>query len=198
MSNYSQHGEEEVIRRLFEGVNNGRFLDVGAHDGRTFSNTLALVEERGWSGVCVEPSPMVFPRLMETHKDRPGIKLVNVALAADAGLVRFFDSMGDCVSTTDLKHYEVWKEAANFREIYLATITPAALLARFAGPYDFVSIDVEGTNFALVQSIQWAAVGARVICVEFEDHLDEIERWLAPFGYRRKAICGCNTVLVRG
>lgn len=51
----SQYGEGRWIAEHFAG-RVGRFLDVGAFDGKTFSNTWRLAQE-GWFGVCVEPSP---------------------------------------------------------------------------------------------------------------------------------------------
>lgn len=60
---YSQNGEQEAILKIF-GESEGRFLDIGAYDGKTFSNTLALIE-RGWSGVLIEPSPNAFMALAD-------------------------------------------------------------------------------------------------------------------------------------
>jgi hypothetical protein len=48
---YSQNKEEEVILNYFNG-HVGTFVDLGANDGITFSNTRALAE-RGWKGVLI-------------------------------------------------------------------------------------------------------------------------------------------------
>ena len=58
MKDYSQHGEQAIILDYFEkqGIQQGRFLDIGANDGITFSNSYALVI-RDWKGVAVEASP---------------------------------------------------------------------------------------------------------------------------------------------
>ena len=47
---YSQNDEERVILEYFAGKTDGRFVDVGAWSGATFSNVWALME-LGWSGV---------------------------------------------------------------------------------------------------------------------------------------------------
>ena len=40
----------------------GFFLDIGAHDGVTGSNTF-FFEKLGWDGICLEPIPSVFDKL---------------------------------------------------------------------------------------------------------------------------------------
>ena len=105
---YSQNDEESVICRLLEQtpINERNFLDIGAHDGVTFSNTRAL-SDRGWGGVLVEPSSRPFVGLMEHYNRRPGI-LVNVAVVpnnfAGSRLVRWHDSRGDMISTMVESH----------------------------------------------------------------------------------------------
>jgi hypothetical protein len=73
MNKYSQFDEQDAILAAFglqpwqtnlsPGNTDGRFLDLGAWDPITFSNTRALVE-LGWSGVMIEPSPGPFLELM--------------------------------------------------------------------------------------------------------------------------------------
>ena len=54
MKDYSQTGEQQVIFDYFGPEFKGTFLDIGANDGVTFSNTYGL-SLKGWRGVCVEP-----------------------------------------------------------------------------------------------------------------------------------------------
>src|SRR6186997_1095119 len=50
----SEIGQDKwVIFRMFPGVTNGFFLDVGSGHGTIGSNTKAL-EELGWTGICVD------------------------------------------------------------------------------------------------------------------------------------------------
>ena len=52
MEKYSQLGEQDIILNYFNGKQ-GTFLDIGANDGKTFSNSYAL-SLLGWKGVCVD------------------------------------------------------------------------------------------------------------------------------------------------
>lgn len=57
-STYSQNGEDgmiaEILRRL--EIETGTCVEVGAHDGFTFSNTAALWHDRGWRAALLEPN----------------------------------------------------------------------------------------------------------------------------------------------
>lgn len=68
----------DVSNRAFP--NGGFFVEAGAHDGVSHSNTLAL-ESLGWSGLLVEASPTAFQQLLVS---RPNQLLENVALVKDA------------------------------------------------------------------------------------------------------------------
>lgn len=52
---YSQNGEDGILAEVFRrlGIHSGTFVEFGAGDGRSLSNTLALAE-KGWSGVWIE------------------------------------------------------------------------------------------------------------------------------------------------
>jgi hypothetical protein len=53
----------ECLRRL--AINSGIAVEVGAHDGLTYSNTAALWRDRGWRAVLIEPDPARFRLLVE-------------------------------------------------------------------------------------------------------------------------------------
>jgi hypothetical protein len=74
---YSQLGEEgmiaEILRRL--KIDNGWFVEFGALDGKSLSNTYALAE-RGWSGVYIEGSLQRFIRLCFNMLGKRNLHLV--------------------------------------------------------------------------------------------------------------------------
>ena len=57
MRSYSQYGQDDYVReRLLPGPH-GYFVDIGADDGVDRNNTYAF-ELTGWTGLCIEPSPV--------------------------------------------------------------------------------------------------------------------------------------------
>ena len=163
----SQYNEDDIIKQFFGEKRDGRFLDIGAYDGKTFSNTFALAE-RGWSGVCVEASPQCFYGMQKTYDQNPNIRLVSAAVATENGCVKFYDN-GGAVASMNEKHKAKWEVSVPFKEIYVMAITPYKLLEMFPGPYDFVSIDIEGdTLFVLSSFPSLKELEVTLVCVEVD------------------------------
>lgn len=196
MTSYGQNGEDVILAEHFGDKADGRFLDVGAHV--LFSNTRALAE-RGWTGVAVEPSPTPFLALQELHKDRPGVELVNVAVAAEAGLAAWFDSGGDAVSTLNTAHAAKWAAGGStFKRWTISTTTPAALLDRFGRDFDLISLDIEGNSAALLRLFP-LVVMPRLSCivVEHDNAVRELSEWLSGFGFALRAVNAENAIFIR-
>ena len=58
---YGQYGQDSIMKQFFDrkNINKGVFVDIGASEGKRLSNTL-LLEENGWTGICVEAHPSYF------------------------------------------------------------------------------------------------------------------------------------------
>lgn len=53
---YSQAGQDKTVYEILP-VKNGFFVEIGALDGITFSNTLWLERKHGWTGLLIEANP---------------------------------------------------------------------------------------------------------------------------------------------
>lgn len=62
---YSQNGEDFLMWKLFDYIDTGFYIEVGAFDGIHFSNTYSF-EKLGWKGICIEPHPKFFPYCKKT------------------------------------------------------------------------------------------------------------------------------------
>ena len=200
---HSQNDEEKWILEYFKSHPIARFLDIGAHDGVTLSNTRALAE-LGWGGTLVEPSAIPFRALMDIYRGRDDIHLANIAIVpTPARIHKFHDSRGDFVSTFDEKHRQLWaadgadgRRGVPFQPIYVAATTIAALVEVLPGPYAFVNLDVEGINCELFKDLPLRELGVEMICVEYQDRLTEIEAHAATQGYVRRHVTSENVLLV--
>lgn len=64
MKYFSQYGQDEFLdKNVFKDQEGGFFVDIGAHDGVSLSNTAFFEKYRHWSGICFEPNPHIFSKL---------------------------------------------------------------------------------------------------------------------------------------
>ena len=73
---YAQHGEDRALLEFFGGAP-GFYVDVGANDGLSNSNTAAL-DQMGWRGLLVEADPNLADLCRQA---RPGSTVVACAAA---------------------------------------------------------------------------------------------------------------------
>jgi FkbM family methyltransferase len=169
---------------LFRG-RRGVFVDVGARDGATISNTFYLEQSLGWTGLCLEPHPDLYNQLVRTRS----CQCLNVAAsdrsAAGLDFVKFLEEpLGNSgfVST--------FRDPARLAGIRHEIIrVPARPLREMLGAYplvDYLDIDVEGHELAVLRGIDFSTVRFGVIGVECEDgssEAEEIDGFLAKHGY---------------
>ena len=55
----AQYGEDKILWRMFNERPWGFYIEVGAWNGVTLSNTYFL-EQMGWTGILVEPLPELY------------------------------------------------------------------------------------------------------------------------------------------
>lgn len=198
---YSQNDEERHIVEHLSGIApaDGRFLDIGAYDGKTLSNTYRLVE-LGWGGLCIEPSPFCFTQLLAVHRDNERVQLLNTAVipGAHATILPFHDSQGDAVSTLVNAHAVKWSSAVKYRSFFTQAMPLQAVFAQFGTDYKFINLDVESLNIELFRELPFAQLTQlKLICVEHDGHAAEMLTTLSGHGFRLLAQNGENIIAGR-
>ena len=174
-------------------------MDIGAHDGQTFSNTRALVLKK-WGGVCVEPSPSVFPTLQKRYQDNPKIQTLEFAITDITGIIDFYDSGGDLISTISKNHVKLWLSKAGvvFKTIKVNSLTILDLFELIGYDFNFVSLDVEGTNWNVFSQFPFNKLEkTKMICVEYEHYQNEILKLVKPYRYKLLHRTTENLLLIR-
>ena len=200
---YAQNGEDDLVAAHFGGFV-GRFLDLGAHNGRTFSNTL-LLAERGWSGVWLDASYRSAPELVAAAARLPGVEVVHGAISADEhALVPFWDCPDSLLSTARAELQEQGGPRAGAPKLWLPTLTVYDLLRALPGPYHVISVDLEGLSLDVLRKLPLLQLDCRCICVEVMPQLmvgiDEamnVRYLLEPLGFRLLATTAENVIMVR-
>ena len=139
---YSQNNEQDIILSYFQS-RKGFFLDIGANDGVTLSNTYAL-QLQEWKGVLIEPSEEAFNRI----KVRYGVQKFNVAIGTEDGHCTFHEmgnhlNAGDVSLLSTIKKTELKRwPGVEFKERMTAGWTYKTLLKHSPLKFiDFISID---------------------------------------------------------
>lgn len=198
---FSQNDEERHIVNFFKGkIDKGRFLDIGAYNGKAFSNTHRLALN-GWGGVCFEPSISVFPKLEKLYADRDDIVCDSRAVDTKNGRATFYDSSGDAISSFDTAHVAKWTKNWNskFKPVEVDIIGLDNLFEEYGTDFDFINIDVESTNYKLFRKLNFNILDkCTLFCIEHDKHDVDIEKSLKPFGFRKILKNPENIILGRG
>ena len=192
----SQNGQDKfVVEELLLGQRDGVFLDIGAYDGEEISNTVCLERQFGWSGVCVEPIPVIFEKLRNARKCACERACVSARDGTDTFvMVHENETLSGLKSTMNAQH--LTRISGNVsEEIEVPCYRFETLLKRNQiQSVDFLSIDTEGSELEILRTIDFAATPVRIICVENTYHGDEIALLLARKGFRLEAILGGDEI----
>jgi FkbM family methyltransferase len=116
---YTQNNEEALILSHFANRNASELtvLDIGANDGKTFSNSLKVIE-LGWNGILIEPSPKAFALLTNLHGFKQNVMCYPIAITNQNGMFQLQESssllnQGDTSLVSSLKQEETVKWANN-------------------------------------------------------------------------------------
>ena len=193
MNDYSQYGEQRVILDYFKGKV-GTFLDIGANDGITFSNTYALAAI-GWRGVLVEPSPRAIHALAQTHGWNGNMRIFAAAITTTDGPITLHEGSDTLLSSLDADQGKVWK-AHTFAPITVEGITFATLLERTKrSAFDFVNIDAEGHDLDILRQMDLDALVVQMLCIEHGGRQEEIRAYCK--GFREVLHNGVNLIMAR-
>lgn len=202
---YAQSGEDLIVKFLLEtmlGKRPKKYLDLGAHHPFYISNT-ALFYSEGGSGILVEPDPY-YAKLLRRKRPRDKVLEVGVHFSGEKKLEFYiFDtptlntfSPGEAERYAAMGHRLVEK-----RMVELMGINE---IMERSGKVDFISLDVEGLDEAILKNVDWEKFRPTCVCVESaaydmrnEPHkVGEIIEFMKSRGYLLYADTFSNSIFV--
>ena len=177
-----------VLHEL-EHKRGGYFVEFGATDGVTLSNTLLLEAEYGWRGLLAEPARAWHERL---RVNRAAIIDTRCVTGSTGEIVVFNETEWLEVSTIDK-----WSASDHHADLRVGgkrynveTISLNDLLNNNNAPneIDYLSVDTEGSEFEILNAFDFEQHRPKVITVEhnFTKMRTPIHDLLVRNGYRRK------------
>jgi len=166
---YSQTYEDYILAHVFQDVANGFYIDVGANDPNIF-NVTRFFYERGWHGINIEPNAELYLQLRSFRQRDINY---NVGIATTEGRMIFYQQayQSDALmplSTFDKEIVDIQKKnGILFKEIVVPVTTLNNLLGKISvREITFSTIDVEGFEKQVLESIDLARYKPVVLCIE--------------------------------
>lgn len=180
---------------ILDGKTDGKFLEFGATDGLSLSNSHMLENEFNWTGVLAEPSPQWHDKLKE---NRPDTTLLFDCIWTETGQeLDFFVSDVGVLSTlsefreSDRESMPGNTDARNSSGsvVKVKTISLDDVFVEHfdSSPIDYMSVDTEGSEFEILNNFNFEKYGPTVLTVEhnFTELERQIDRLLFSKGYVR-------------
>ena len=166
---FSQIGEDRILHFLFvsKGLNQPTYLDIGANQPVLGNNTYFFYH-RGSKGVCVEPEPHLYRKLKKVRK-RDMVLNVGIGLQEEASAPFYvFPEQYSGWNTFSLEEAAIRKEMGHaYKIIQMPLRNINKIIAEYLGAApDLLSIDVEGLDFDILQSLDFSRYAPKVIVVE--------------------------------
>ncbi len=202
---------------LYEAVfgqrRDGFFVEVGAFDGISFSNSSCLAAV-GWRGVLVEPVPTFAARCRERYADNPRVQVCECAVGADDREIELIVG-GPLTTANELLAREYldvgWAKNqmrdANTTSVRQRTLDQLLSDESVEPGFEVLVVDVEGYEQAVFASFDLECWWPQMVIVELADtHPDltvtragdaQLARRLVDQGYDVLYKDVINTVFVR-
>jgi len=179
------------------GYKNGYFIELGANDGISQSNTLYLEKYLGWHGVLVEPEKSNFLKCLNNRSTNNKIfccacvsfnykdefvkivysNLMSVALGLETDLQDQYShaKIGEKFLRSDQKIFTFDASAKTLNELLVTANSPEFI--------DLAVIDVEGAEIEVLKGIDYSTYSFKYICIESRN-INKISDYLNSYGYK--------------
>ncbi len=197
---FSNFAPDNIDQKLSKYLNYeyGYFVELGANDGFTESNTLYLEIKKHWRGVLVEPLPDQFLNCCY-YRSKPGNHLFcNAAVNTNfkdkyvkmihANLMSVADNIASDLNDKN-QHLERGRAHLPNKDYNISFGSEAKTLTEILDEseapriIDFLSLDVEGTELAVLSGINFQKYNFKYMLIECRNK-DNVKKFLSKFGYK--------------
>jgi FkbM family methyltransferase len=202
---YAQQGEDLVADSLLWAmkVEKPTYLDIGAYEPIRSNNTYFFYR-KGGRGVLVEPNPALTPKLRRKRPD-------DVTLEAGIGIddtpaMDYYMLSDEQLNTFDKEQAERLLAETDLtleRVVKIPMVNVNRVIAEHFGGAapDYVSIDVEGLDLAILKTLDFSRFRPKLICAETVitgtlRHNTETLEFLGSKGYVARGGTHPNTFFV--
>jgi FkbM family methyltransferase len=189
---YSQYLQDVFIDFVFlQNDRNGYFIDIGAYDGVTISNTYYFEKNKQWNGVAVEPNKIIFEKL----KNNRNCNLVNGVVSDVDGQVQYMrvegagEMLSGIVNNFADKHKQridtsIATYGGNKHIEEVISYSIKNIIKQFQiSSITILSIDTEGSELQILKTFPFETIKPKLILVENNFRSQEFSNFLTSKGY---------------
>lgn len=171
------------------GAQGGFFVEFGATNGKTNSNTWLLEKTFGWKGILAEPNPIWHQDLARNRSCAIEHRCVSSRSGETVDFVVTDDpELSTIAAYAEGDHFAGVRRLAP--RISVPTLSLNDLLVEHGAParVDYLSIDTEGSEFEILKQFDFARFDVRLFTIEHNNTPSEqaVQDLLESHGYQRK------------
>lgn len=189
----AQNGLDRKLKKYLN-YDGGFFVELGANDGFTGSNTFYFDRKKKWSGVLVEPVMTEFLSCVY-FRSKPGNHIFCNACVpfgfpekyVDLNFFRLMSFSGNLATDIDEEFVSRAKKC-QYGDLEIKfgapAVTLSSILDKSNAPdvIDLLSLDVEGAEFPVLEGIDFNKYTFKYLLVECRS-IDRVDRFLKDRGY---------------
>ena len=199
---YSQEGEDLILTNYLGNKKNGFYVDIGAHHPFKFSNTYLFYLNR-WKGINIDGTPGCMTLFNKYRSRDINIEAVVSNIKKNINYIIYDEPALNCIyakkriKRNNSMGYKIKKKVS------LKTKKLSEILNKYMPintKIDFMNIDIEGYEYAVLLSNDWKKYKPTYILVEVVNYdLDKLTRnkvyqFLLKKGYSAIAITGRTVI----
>jgi len=181
--------KQDVVALLISGFKRGGyFVEFGATNGISLSNTYLLEKDYGWTGILAEPSVDWHDALTKARACAIDFRCV---WRTSGEMIDFDVVQAGVLSTiSDFSDGDMHAETRRkYRRMQIETVSLDDLLEHHNAPteIDYLSVDTEGSEFEILNAVDFSKHRFKFITVEhnFTERRQDIHDLLSGNGYHR-------------
>ncbi len=209
---YSQIGQSRIVDEFLGGRRSGFYVECGAANGKNLSNSLFFEETRDWKGLLVEADPGAFQELLKLHRN---VYLLNACLSPSPQSTKLnfttADVLGGLERFMESTHKKwIRRKQQQLNQPLTVQCFPlfSVLSALGVDHVDYFSLDVEGAELDILETIPFDRITFDVITVEYNvafcpkcslDKLKKLDQLLTSTGLYslNRTIANLDAMFVR-
>ncbi|CAE7472129.1 unnamed protein product, partial [Symbiodinium necroappetens] len=142
--------DQFLVEHLLRNRKGGFFVELGAADGKHFSNTYALEHGMNWSGILIEP---LESQARLCAENRPASVCVHACAAGREGVRDFIDDEEKPLQSGLSSYTATARSPAARKQMHCMTLP--GILKKHGAPsfIDWLSLDVEGAEMEVLEAL---------------------------------------------